>query len=468
MFPSRFKRICSGLLAAASIFAACGSASAAQGVFSFQDVSSNAWYREATVYAWYQGLFSGTSSVTFEPETTMNRAMLVTVLYSLNGSPTVEGTAPFTDIPNGAWYQKPVIWAWQNGITSGTSATTFSPQASLTREQLVALLYQYAKLQGYDTSSRSSLPPYTDMTAVSGYALEAFQWAVSTGIITGTSASTLSPTAGATRAQVAQILMQFCRHYEIFQRDAAADLPVLMYHHLSQEGDANSTISIDLFAQHLAALEDAGYNTVTIDDLLDYVYRDADLPENPVLITFDDGYLSNYEYAYPLLQEYGMHATIFVIGVSMGKDTYKDTGIPITPHFTLEQAEEMETSGLIDIQSHGYDFHQLSGLDTEPVRAGILQLAGESDLEYSALVLEDCLRMEELLPSSPVAFAYPYGRYSQKSEALLEDSGLQVTFTMTKKTNTLLRGDPQSLRLLGRYNMNDSISPEKLLSLLEN
>ncbi len=464
---SRLKRVCSGLLAVAALFAACGSASAAGDLFPFQDVPTGAWYREAVVYAWYEGLFAGTSSTTFSPDTTMNRAMLVTVLYSMTGSPQPEGVSPFTDVPQGAWYQKPVTWAWQNGITSGTSPTTFGPQEPLTREQLVALLYQYARLQGYDTSGRSSLSQYTDLRTASSYAVEPFQWAVSIGIISGTSASTLSPTSGATRAQVAQILMQFCRHYGVFHRDVAVSLPVLMYHHLSQEGSGSVTIAIDLFAQHLAALENAGYNTVTIDDLLDYVYQDISLPENPVLITFDDGYLSNYEYAYPLLQEHTMYATIFVIGVSIGRDTYKDTGRSITPHFSREQAEEMEASGLIQIQSHSYDFHQVENLDTAPVRAGIVQLSGESDAAYSALVLADCQRMETLLPSAPVAFAYPYGLYSQKSEALLSQAGIQITFTTVEKTNTLLRGDPQSLRLLGRYNVDNSISAEKLLNLLE-
>ena len=468
MFSSCLKRICSGLLAAAALFAACGSASAAQELFPFRDVPTGAWYREAAVYAWYQGLFSGTSSTTFSPDTAMNRAMLVTVLYSMSGSPEAEGDTPFTDVSDGTWYQTPVVWAWQNGITSGTSATTFGPQESLTREQLVTLLWQYAKRQGYDTSGRTPLEPYSDASSISDYAQEPFQWAVSIGIISGTSATTLSPAAGATRAQVAQILMQFCRHYGVFEKDAAADLPILMYHHLSEEGDNSSTISYDLFAQHLEAMENAGYNTITTQDLLDYVYEDADLPENPVLITFDDGYLSNYETAYPLLREYGMNAIIFVIGVSIGQDSYKDTGSPMIPHFSLEQGAEMEASGLVEIQSHSYDFHQVKELDSEPVRAGILQLEGESDADYAALVLEDCAKMSSLLPSSPIAFAYPYGRYSQKSESLLSQAGIQITFTTVSKSNTLLRGDPQSLRLLGRYTMNNTVSPERLLELLDN
>ena len=92
-----------------------------------------------------------------------------------------------------------------------------------------------------------------------------------------------------------------------------------MYHNLAQEGSGNDTISVQRLEEHLAALQDAGYTTITFQDLLAYVEQGTELPEKPVLLTFDDGYESNYTLAYPLLQQYQMKATIFVIGVSMGK-----------------------------------------------------------------------------------------------------------------------------------------------------
>ena len=246
----------------------------------------------------------------------------------------------------------------------------------------------------------------------------------------------------------------------------SAQVPILMYHNLAQEGSGNDTISVQRFEEHLAALQDAGYTTITFQDLLAYVEQGTELPEKPVLLTFDDGYESNYTLAYPLLQQYQMKATIFVIGVSMGKDTYKDTGQAMIPHFTQEQAAEMEASGLVAIESHGYDMHEVQGRDPEPIRVGILPREDESEWDYAAFLQEDCQAMTDLLGKTPGVLAYPYGYASELSEVVLHEMGIYATVTIEEKINTIVKGLPQSLRQMGRFYMTEAISAPELLSML--
>ena len=246
----------------------------------------------------------------------------------------------------------------------------------------------------------------------------------------------------------------------------SAQVPILMYHNLAQEGSGSDTISVQRFEEHLAALQDAGYTTITFQDLLAYVEQGTELPEKPVLLTFDDGYESNYTLAYPLLQQYQMKATIFVIGVSMGKDTYKDTGQAMIPHFTQEQAAEMEASGLVTIESHGYDMHEVQGRDPEPIRVGILPREDESEWDYAAFLQEDCQAMTDLLGKTPGVLAYPYGYASELSEVVLHEMGIYATVTIEEKINTIVKGLPQSLRQMGRFYMTEAISAPELLSML--
>lgn len=248
--------------------------------------------------------------------------------------------------------------------------------------------------------------------------------------------------------------------------DYTVELPILMYHHLSEE-----TVSGETLDEHMAALSEAGYASVTLADLRSYVEQGRELPDKPVLITFDDGYLSNLEIGLPVLEKYQMKATIYVIGCSMGKDTYKDTGEPMTPHFTAEQAGELEDSGLITIGSHGYDIHEVKGRDPEPIRHGVLQKEGESEADYAAFLQADCARfnevMEPVLGRSADILAYPYGQCSPLSEILLAREGIYATVTTIPGMNTLVKGLPQTLRAMDRYDIEAmDLSGEELLELL--
>ena len=154
---------------------------------------------------------NGTDGSLFSPVSTTTRAQVVTVLYRLAGQPAADWENPFWDVPASAWFHDAVTWAWENDITGGVSSTHFGAGNAVTREQLAAFLYRYAQDQGYDTSARADLSGYSDAGLVSSYATEALSWANATGLITGTTATTLSPQGSATRAQVATILSRFCQ-----------------------------------------------------------------------------------------------------------------------------------------------------------------------------------------------------------------------------------------------------------------
>lgn len=249
------------------------------------------------------------------------------------------------------------------------------------------------------------------------------------------------------------------------------NVPILMYHHLAEEGDGKDIISADVFEEQIKALSDAGYTAVMFSDLYDYVHSGKELPEKSVVITFDDGYMSNYTLAMPILEKYGMRATVFVIGVSFGRDTYKDTGVPIIPHFGASEAREMISSGIFDIQSHSYDMHQVDKLDDGIIRAGITQLEDESDEDYVSALRADCAAMDELFVETfgrrAEVFAYPYGFKSSMGSIILRENGIFATVTTERKSAHLVQGLPQSLFEMGRYFVTDELSGEALLELIK-
>ena len=139
----------------------------------FADVAADAWYADAVQYVYENGMMSGTSETTFSPDLTTTRGMIVTILYRLENEPTVTGTTAFTDVAADQYYANAVAWAAQNGIVSGIDATTFAPNNAITREQMAAILYRYAQFKGYDVSAKADLSVYTDAATVGAYATDA-------------------------------------------------------------------------------------------------------------------------------------------------------------------------------------------------------------------------------------------------------------------------------------------------------
>ncbi len=176
----------------------------------FGDVKSADWFYNDVKYVYEKGMMAGTAADVFAPNATTTRAMIVTILYRLEGSPAVTGTSAFVDVPAGQWYTDAVNWAAANQIVKGISATTFAPNDSITREQMAAILYRYAQYKGYDVTKKADLSGYSDNGQVSAYAKDALAWANAAKLINGVTNTTLAPQGNATRAQVSAILHRFC------------------------------------------------------------------------------------------------------------------------------------------------------------------------------------------------------------------------------------------------------------------
>lgn len=178
---------------------------------SFTDVKSNDWYYSSVRYAYDNGLFSGVSHDSFGPGDSMDRSMLATVLYSLDGKPAA-GKSGFADVADGAWYADAVAWAAEHGIVSGVGGGAFTPGGTITREQLAVMLYRYAQYKGYDVSKTADLSGYADQDKLSDWAAQAVQWACGSGLMNGRSAAQLAPEGTLTRAEAATMLKAFCEN----------------------------------------------------------------------------------------------------------------------------------------------------------------------------------------------------------------------------------------------------------------
>ena len=173
----------------------------------FTDIVGNEWFFDAVEYAFVNGLLNGTARGVFEPESTLTRAMVATVLYRAAGEPAVNGTTSLTDVAADQWYTNAVIWAQENGIVNGYEDNTFRPDNSITREEMAVMLARFAKHNGAEITAEST-PDFSDANTVSEWAVEAMAWCVENGIINGMN-GTLNPLGLATRAQFATIMMRY-------------------------------------------------------------------------------------------------------------------------------------------------------------------------------------------------------------------------------------------------------------------
>lgn len=250
-------------------------------------------------------------------------------------------------------------------------------------------------------------------------------------------------------------------------------MPVLMYHHFVEEGPvgADTVVSAQRFEEQMRTLQESGYTAITAEDLIHYVDGVGTLPEKPIMITMDDGYTSNLEIAAPILERYGMKATVFVIGINVGKTEYPHSGQRLDPpRFSWEQARPWVEKGVICIQSHTYDMHQRADYGFSG-RDGMLSLESESELDYRAALKADLDLsrdgLEQGLGIEMKALAFPFGLYTPEAVEVLEQEGVRISFVTQFGCSRAVPGRKNSTQCMERWGVNDAITGERLLQGLE-
>lgn len=243
----------------------------------------------------------------------------------------------------------------------------------------------------------------------------------------------------------------------VFGENDAVRLPIIMYHSiLKDKAQAGKfVLSPVALAADLDYLSAHGYETIQVRDLVRYADGLADLPPKPIMLTFDDGFFNNYQYAYPLLKERGMKAVISVIGTEIERFTESGQENTYWSYLTADRLREMQQDGVFEIQNHSYDLHE------NEARRGCLRMRGENLKSYRALLLADTERVQTFLSRHdlplPTAYAYPFGMYSRETEEIIQSLGFLCTMTHEEKINTIRR-DQESLYRLGRFGRPAGIS----------
>lgn len=240
-------------------------------------------------------------------------------------------------------------------------------------------------------------------------------------------------------------------------------LPIIMYHQILKDKKTwgKYVISPDDFEKDLMYFVENGYTSVTMQDLIDFAYNGKQLPENPIMITFDDGYLTSKVYVLPLLKKYNFKAVVSIVGEFTDRFTEnKDHGIAYA-HVNWDDVNELINSGYIEIQNHSYNMHKISK------RKGITKLRKESLEDYRKALNNDILHMQDLIENKtgykPVAFTYPFGSVCKDAEPILRDMGFLALLTCNEGVN-LLSGDKEELYSLKRYNRPYAIDRVKFFS----
>jgi len=240
------------------------------------------------------------------------------------------------------------------------------------------------------------------------------------------------------------------------------ELPILMYHSVLTSPTGVYYITPQALEEDLAALTARGYKSVRLADVARYLKGVGSLPEKPVLITFDDGHYNNYFYAMEILKKQGFYAVLNVIGSFSEYSSTHEKDHPEYSHLTWDEIGILARSGVFEIGNHSYAMHAYKP------RFGITQKKGESAEEYEKALKEDALRLEYTLLDKcgvrPVCYAYPFGAYSEESEAILRSIGYEAIFTCYERVNVLRKGDEKKLARLYRINRDGTLSTEAFLN----
>lgn len=238
-------------------------------------------------------------------------------------------------------------------------------------------------------------------------------------------------------------------------------LPVVMYHQLTKNPAKSGkyVLTVESFEKDLQYLKSKGYQSVTVKQLIDYSEGKGDIPEKAILITFDDGQETLYEYAMPLLREYGFTAVGFVVGALADYYTEINDHNLNYSYLNWQQIKEMSDGNIVEIESHSFDLHKNTG-----GRSGIKKKKGETFESYREFLCSDVSKMKTAMINNtgknPTAFAFPFGSFSPESTEILKECGFKMTLTCEERVSIIKKAEPESLIGLGRYNRPEGISSE--------
>lgn len=257
------------------------------------------------------------------------------------------------------------------------------------------------------------------------------------------------------------ILLVILIRYEAFNQKGVT-IPILMYHHIDEGVHSDMVVTEEKFYDDMATLKSAGYEAVFLNDIKAYLDDRGTLPQKPIVVTFDDGYASNYQYAYPIAKRLQMKMTFFPIGWCMGQ----------TRHFSWEEATEMVESGWVEIGSHTYDMHSERGVSQGLIKKtgkGCLRLPFETREDYHQRLTFDFNQMEAAmyahLGEKSIFVAYPFGYYQRQTENFIKDRGL---FSLTTRAGVRRIRTLNDLSELPRLTVTNTLSGEALIETIEN
>ena len=262
-------------------------------------------------------------------------------------------------------------------------------------------------------------------------------------------------------------LFSFLFSFSFAKSDDEIELPIIMYHSLLKSQKSTYIVHPNIFEEDLKYIQSKGYSTITMTELINYVYNDASLPEKPIIITFDDGYYNNLSYAVPLLHKYNMKAVVSIVGEYSDRYTESDEANPNYGYLRWKDINELITDGCIEFQNHTYNSHSMNN-----GRNGCKKTSSESAEHYSNFLSNDLNKLQEEFRNNcngyqPNTFTYPFGAVSKESNSIVKDLGFKASLSCTSGINIITK-DPNCLYLLKRNNRVPEISTEQFFMKLLN
>jgi len=259
----------------------------------------------------------------------------------------------------------------------------------------------------------------------------------------------------------ASIITDVIDIYQVMSVQRGVCVPIIMYHHVKNTGLGKDVISPYEFESDLIYLTENNYNTITMTDLINYVYYDEELPENPIILTFDDGLYNTYKNVFPLLKKYNIKIVMSIIGKSVDDFSRVNDKNVSYAHVSWDEIKEMVDSGLVEIQNHSYNLHKISN-----GRYGCYQKKNESFILYEEFLSRDLLtlqeKIKEVINFEPNTFTYPYGRYNENTNTIVRKLGFKATLSVKFGVN-LITKDPEKLYDLKRICRSHNQSIEKMI-----